>query len=215
MASRSEQKERLRQERLAQQEAEQRKARAVQFGAYGLAGLLTAGVIVGIVVVIVGGSAGSSSAEASGAFGPHYDGLKGRLAAADVPTMMDTMSASSHIHPRVAVYANGKQVPVSPNIGIDPSQPPMQMADLHTHDSSGTIHDEGMPDSRLAQFFAVWGVPFSERQLGPYRAQGSNRVRMWVDGKSSKAFGSLRLKDKQRIVVAYGTAAQIPSGVRS
>jgi len=34
-----------------------------------------------------------------------------------------------------------------------------------------------------------------------------------VDGKPSRSFGGLVLKDGQRIVVAYGTAGQIPDSV--
>ena len=78
------------------------------------------------------------------------------------------------------------------------------MAGLHTHDASGTIHVEGVSGPRLGQFFAIWGVPLSARQLGPYRAAGDNAVRMWVDGKPSTAFGQLKLADRQRIVVSFG-----------
>lgn len=213
MTSRKEEKERLRQVRLARQQEEQGKARTRQLGAYALAGLLSAAVIAGIVVMAAGGSGGSSSAGAGGPFGQHYEGLQNRETAANVPTMMDTMSSTEHIHPHLAVYVNGKQTEIPADIGIDPGQPSMQMAGLHTHDSSGTIHDEGMPGARLGQFFEVWGVPFSKRQLGPYKARGSKAVRMWVDGKPSKAFGNLLLGDGQQIVVAFGTPAQVPKGV--
>lgn len=213
MASRKEEKERLRQVRFERQQVEDKRARTRRLGAYALAGLLSAAVIAGFVAVIVGGSGGSSSGDVGGAFGTHYEGLGDREAAARVPTMMDTMSSSFHVHPHIALYVDGKQIGVPADIGIDPSQPSMQMAGLHTHDSSGTIHDEGMPGSRLGQFFAVWGVPFSSRQLGPYKAQGSKAVRMWVDGTASKAFGNLRLEDRQQIVVAFGTPAQVPNGV--
>ncbi len=212
MASRKEEKERLRQVRLARQQEEQRKDRTRQLGAYALAGLLSAAVLAGIVVMAAGGS-GSSSASAGGPFGQHYEGLQDRETAANVPTMMDTMSSPSHFHPHLAVYVDGKQTEIPADIGIDPGQPSMQMAGLHTHDSSGTIHDEGVPGSRLGQFFEVWGVPFSKRQLGPYKARGSKAVRMWVDGKPSRAFGNLLLEDGQQIVVAYGTPAQVPNGV--
>lgn len=174
------------------------------FGGYAVAGVLAAAIVAGIVVVVAG-SGGSSTARASGGpFGQHYASLQDREAAAKVPSMMDTMGSSSHFHPHLAVYVNRKRIEIPANIGIDPSKPPMQMAGLHTHDSSGTIHDEGMPSSRLGQFFAVWGVPLSPHGLGPYRAAGSKTVRMWVDGKPSHAFGDLSLRDGQRIVVSYG-----------
>lgn len=118
--------------------------------------------------------------------------------------MMQTMNSPVHFHPLLKVYANGKQVTVPANIGIDPSKPAMQMAGLHTHDATGTIHVEGARGARLGQFFAIWGVPLSPTRLGPYRANGRDSVRMWVDGKPSSAFGALTLADGQRIVISYG-----------
>jgi hypothetical protein len=180
------------------------------YGGYAVAGVLVAAILAGVVVVVASSGGSSTPAASGGPFGQHYAGLQGREAAAKVPSMMDTMGSSSHFHPHLTVYVNGKRVPIPANIGIDPSQPPMQMAGLHTHDSSGTIHDEGMHSSRLGQFFAVWGVPFSPQRLGPNRAGGSKTVSMWVDGRRSNAFGNLALRDGQQIVVSYGDKAAPP-----
>lgn len=167
--------------------------------------LFTLAAVAGVLALAgCGGGGSSASADSGDSFGQHYAGLEDRMAVARVPTMMDTMGSSSHFHPHLEIYVEGKRVTIPANIGIDPDQPPMQMAGLHTHDASGTIHDEGMASSRLGQFFAVWGVPFSARQLGPYRAGGSDAVRMWVDGKPSRAFGALNLADGQQIVIAFG-----------
>jgi hypothetical protein len=149
-------------------------------------------------------TAATSAEAAGGPFGQHYTGLTQRRQAAHVPTMVDTMNSSVHFHPLLKVFANGRQIPVPANIGIDPTQDSMQMAGLHTHDASGTIHVEGVSGPRLGQFFGIWGVPLSARRLGPYRAGGENVVRMWVDGRPSTAFGQLKLADGQRIVVSFG-----------
>jgi hypothetical protein len=117
---------------------------------------------------------------------------------------------AAHFHPKIKVNLNGKQVDVPPNIGISPANPPSEMAGLHTHDSSGTIHNEAGTSAKLRQFFAVWGVAFSSNHLGPYRATKSKKVRMWVDGKPSSDFGELQLKDGQEIVVAYGKKSDMP-----
>jgi hypothetical protein len=168
-------------------------------------------VVAAIAAAIVSDGGGGSkstqttiAAGTSGAFGQHYAGLAQRRQAAHVPTMMDTMNSRVHFHPLLRVYVNGKQIPVPANIGIDPTQEAMQMAGLHTHDTSGTIHVEGVAGARLGQFFRIWGVPLSSRQLGPYRARGADGVRMWVDGKPSTAFGQLALADGQHIVVSFG-----------
>lgn len=66
MASRKEEKERLRRERLEAQRREESVARRRLYAFYGLAGLLTAGVLAGVVIVIAssGGGGGSSGAAA-------------------------------------------------------------------------------------------------------------------------------------------------------
>jgi hypothetical protein len=131
-------------------------------------------VLAGVTLAMLrGGNAAPPRTEAprdavlsDAAFGPHYDGLVQRRRAAQVPTMMQTMGSRVHFHPLLKVFVNDKPVTVPANIGIDPRAPGMQMAGLHTHDATGTIHVEGVPGARLGQFFAIWGVPFSARRLG-------------------------------------------------
>lgn len=115
-----------------------------------------------------------------------------------------------HFHPRLTLFANGREILVPPNIGIDPAAPPSEMAGLHTHDTSGTIHNEAGTGSTLGQFFAVWGVPFARDRLGPFSADRDDQVRMWVDGEPSPAYGDLKLAEGQEIVVAYGSRSEMP-----
>jgi hypothetical protein len=117
-------------------------------------------------------------AGASRPFGQHYDGLEQRRVAAGVATMASP-TADVHTHPHLAVWANGRRVPVPADIGIDPRNDPGEMAGLH--DDNGTIHNEGQADATLGQFFAVWGVPFSNDRLGPYRAGEDGIVQLWVN----------------------------------
>lgn len=183
--------------------------------------ILTAGVVVVVAVTalasghlshIVTTAGGREVGTSSSPFGQHYASLVRRRKAVHLPTMMDTMSSPVHVHPLLRVVIDGKSITVPANIGIDPRQDPMQMAGLHTHDTSGTIHVEGVDHARLGQFFAVWGVPLHADRLGPYRATADKRVRMWVDGKPSTAFGALPLADGQHIVLTYGTDPNPPAG---
>jgi hypothetical protein len=212
MASRAAEKERRRQERLALEQAARHQQRRKQLIGFATGGLLAVAAIAAAVVVVVAGGGGNGSGASSEApFGTHYSGLESRREAANVPTMQDAQSVgAAHFHPHITVYLNGKKVKVPTNIGINPDKPPFEMAGLHTHDESGTIHNEAGTQARLGQFFAVWGVPFSARQLGPYRATNAKRVKMWVDGKPSRAFGNLQLADGQRIVVSYGRRGDDP-----
>jgi hypothetical protein len=203
VSSRTAEKARRREERLQQEHrlatAERRARVRNQF----LAGLFALAAVGGAtVLILVSQRGGPTVASAAGPFGPHYAGLAARREAAHVPTLMQTMNSRAHFHPLLAVYVDGKRIRVPADIGIDPKRDSMQMAGLHTHDASGTIHVEGVEHATLGQFFSIWGVALSSTRLGPYRA-GGNAVRMWVDGKPSQAFGSLKLADRQRIVIKY------------
>jgi hypothetical protein len=209
--ARKEEKQRRRDERLAQEDEAKEQARRRRLIGFVAAGVLVAASLAAIVVVIAVGGGGGSRASSEAAFGPHYDGLDERREAAGVPTMSEAQTVgAAHFHPQIKVSVNGKQIEVPVNIGISPENPPSEMAGLHTHDSSGIIHNEAGTSAKLRQFFAVWGVPFSTNQLGPYRATKSKKVRMWVDGKPSREFGELQLKAGQEIVVAYGKKSDMP-----
>lgn len=205
MASKQEEREQLQELRRGKEEqAKRRQTRLARI--YGLAGILVIAIVVGVVLLVA--SASNSPSSAGAAFGQHYDGLDDRRLEAEVPTMAE--GGGSHFHPLLAVYANGKRVTVPANIGIDPIKPPTEMVGLHTHDDTGTIHNEAGTGATLGDFFAVWGVPLSPTELGPFKAKDAETVRVWVDGKPSSRFGDLVLKDGQRIVVAYGTDRQMP-----
>jgi hypothetical protein len=166
---------------------------------YFVAALLVMATVAGLAVVLTAsdGQEGSSGG-AAGTFAPRYEGLEERRLAAGVPTMAE--GGGEHFHAILEVYSRGEQVSVPANIGIDPERPPQLMAGLHTHDTTGTIHNEAGTGSTLGDFFAVWGVDFSADELGPY----SGKVSMWVNGEPSRAFGDHPLADGQQIAVAYG-----------
>ena len=147
---------------------------------YFVAALLTAAMAAGVFVVAAGGGSGESTTSSAGSFAPVYEGLEQRRVGAGVPTMAE--GGGEHFHPLIEVYIRGEKMAVPANIGIDPGQPPTEMAGLHTHDTSGTIHNEAGTGSTLGQFFAVWGVPFSPTELGPHAATAKETLRMWVDG---------------------------------
>jgi hypothetical protein len=174
---------------------------------YFVAGLLAIATVAAIVVVATSGN-GGSTAPSGDPFTPRYEGLEERRVAAGVPTMAE--GGGEHFHPHLEVYVRGREITVPANIGIDPAQPPQVMAGLHTHDTSGTIHNEAGENSTLGQFFAIWGVQFSATRLGRYRAGGDEKVRLWVDGEPSEAYSDLALADGQQIVVAFGDKRDIP-----
>jgi hypothetical protein len=85
-----------------------------------------------------------------------------------------------HLHAHLTLFVSGRAFQVPYGIGIGPPlqgyqtpRGPFAAAGscfmwLHTHASDGIIHVEAPKQQTftLGQFFAVWGVPLSSRQLG-------------------------------------------------
>jgi hypothetical protein len=119
-----------------------------------------------------------------------------------------------HIHQHLDIFVDGKPVVVPGDLGIGQGF----ISDLHTHAAypPGIIHVESPTEARfsLGQFFAVWGVPLSATTIGGLRAQGAKTLRTWVNGRELKADPTrIVLDEHQEIVLAYGTAAQVPKPI--
>ncbi len=138
---------------------------------------------------------------------PEYEHLQQRLDAMKLPPVGDE---SYHIHALLHVYVDGQPVSVPANIGIDASRG--IEPSLHTHDTSGVIHMEAAHPYpfTLGEFFNVWGVRFSGTQLGSYTDSGSERVRVYANGRPISDPTSYVLKAHDNIVVAYGEPGSFP-----
>jgi hypothetical protein len=148
-------------------------------------------------------------------WGANTADLAHRLQAIGVPPLSPMEGTAVHIHQHLDLYVDGHKVVVPAGIGIDPA---VGYAPLHTHDPSGVIHVES-PTLRtytLGQFFAVWGVRLTPSCLGGYCAGGGRQLRLFVDGRAYQGDPTtLVLAAHQELVVAFGTAAQLPSPVPS
>jgi hypothetical protein len=121
-----------------------------------------------------------------------------------------------HIHQHLDIFVDGQPVEVPGDIGIGPQS--AFISDLHTHASypPGIIHVESptQRDFTLGQFFAVWGVPLSATGIGSLRETGAKKLSVFVNGKPLTADPTrIILSERQEIVVAYGTEAQLPDPV--
>src|SRR6476661_8459322 len=226
MASRKEERDQRRAER---REAEEREAAAAQrrrLIGYGVAGLLTLAVVIGIVVVIAsGGSSSSSGTPATNGnsvpaaaevgvqttpppWEPEYDHLSERLQALGLPGLNEQIF---HIHALLHVYVNGKPVTVPANIGL--KEPTGPFSPIHTHDTSGIIHmeaDQQYPFT-LGEFFAVWGVRFSNDQLGSYKSNGNEKLTAYVNGKKVSDPVNYVMNEHDVISVGYGKPGSFPT----
>jgi hypothetical protein len=240
MSSRQTEKEQRRAERLA---AERDAAAAARRRRLGLIGAGVAAAVVAIVVVVVLVASGGSDDSGSGSAGagtatsnrdttasaslpgaqtgpPPWDAgngpeLQGRLDALGLAAL-PAEGTVVHIHQHLDLFVDGKHVTVPAAIGIDAGQ--QFIAALHTHDPSGVLHVES-PEPKtftLGQFFGVWGVPLSHNQIGGLMTGGGKELRTWVNGKGLKGDpAKIDLASHQEIVIAYGSAAQMPKPVPS
>ncbi|HEX8025892.1 MAG TPA: hypothetical protein VF484_06795 [Candidatus Limnocylindrales bacterium] len=121
-----------------------------------------------------------------------------------------------HTHQHLDIYLDGQPVQVPANIGINRAQG--FLSAIHTHDTSGIIHVESPTAGNFAlgQFFDVWGVRFDAHCLGGSCDSGDRTLRIYVNGKPFTGDPRLIvLEAHQEIVVAFGTAAELPSPIPS
>lgn len=137
--------------------------------------------------------------------------LAARLEAVGLARLSEEGNAL-HTHQHLDVVVGGRHVEVPAAIGIDEHQ--RFISPIHTHDRSGVIHIESptVETFTLGQFFDVWGVRLDARCLGGYCTAGDRRLRVFTAGKPVEGDPrQVRLAPHQEIVVAYGTAAEVPS----
>lgn len=233
MASRKEQKERARAERIAQEQAERQdtaRRRRIQLGAAAGALLIIAAVVIVIVVASGGGSSSSDSGltyrqnsvpasaqialqDTPPPWKPDYKQLPQRIQALGLPGFNET---TFHIHAHLEIFVDGKQVQIPANIGIDAVS--QTLSPLHTHpvdqgNPEGTIHMEADQEYEftLGQFMDVWGVKFSKDQIGSLKAQGADKqLQVYDNGQLVKDPVNLVMEPHDVIVIGYGKPDSFP-----
>jgi hypothetical protein len=234
MASRKEQKERARAERVAKEEAAKSEAarrRRVQIGA-ALGGLAIIAVVVVVIVLVSGGGSGESSSggltfhqnsvppdsqlallDTPPPWKPNYKQLPQRVQAMGLPGFNET---TFHIHSHLEIFVDGKKVPIPANIGIDEAT--QFISPLHTHPTTpdnpeGTIHMEAdqQYDFTLGQFMNVWGVKFSDTQIGSLKSQGDKKLQVYVNGQRVNDPVNVVLQEHDVVVIGYGKPGSFPT----
>ena len=194
-------------------------------------GVLAAAIAVVVVVVLVvsgggGGSDSSTTASNSGStssssnldqsgvrttkapWPPEYSFLAQRLSALEFPQQSDI---GYHVHAALFVYVDGKQITVPANIGIDPQG--RFIAALHTHDTSGVVHMEATKPYpfTLGEFINIWGVAFSDNNLGAYKAGNGKVLQLWVNGKQVSDPVNYKMKSHDVMILGYGKPGSFPT----
>lgn len=140
-------------------------------------------------------------------------GLPPWPAPADVPARvaaagldLGPMGTAEHYHPHLRIIVDGAEVPVAPNIGVDPATGAMSA--VHTHEGDGTIHIEADTEGEvftLGQLFVQWGVKLTARQIGGVRAEPGTTVEVMSNGEVVSGDPmDLPLAPEQEIVLSVG-----------
>jgi hypothetical protein len=218
VASREEQKRKLREEREAREREEQaaaaKRARLMRIGV-GLAVVVVAAIVA--VVALSGGSSKKSSSgpgapglqNTPGPWNAGTDGVEKRAAALGLPDPSDTVF---HIHANLEVVTDGKKQTVPANIGIDQSS--QFLTSLHTHATDGVIHMEAVQPYpfKLGQFFEIWNVPFTATQIGSYHVGKGLVLQTWVNGTQIKGdAANYVMKAHDKILVGFGKPGSFPT----
>jgi hypothetical protein len=222
--TRKQRREHARAERKALEQAEAagavRRKRTIRVG-----GLLLAAVIVaGIAIAVAAGGSSHKKAAAAGSasesgllttpapWAPQYAGLQARVQAFGFPAQSDT---GYHVHVMLRIYVEGKKIVVPEKIGIVTSEE--YLAPLHTHDTSGIVHIEAREPYpfKLGQFFSIWGVKFTNTQLGGYVAGNGNVLSVYVNGKLVPSPVEYVMNAHDLIVVGYGKPGSFPTSFTS
>jgi hypothetical protein len=132
-----------------------------------------------------------------------------------------------HLHAHLDVFVNGEPVEVPAAIGIDITDPGVQVFDdpagtsyggidecdepcispLHTHDASGVLHTEAQENetNTLGQFFVEWGVRLDEQCVGGF-CEPEAPIAVFVDGEPYDGDpAEIALEDQRQIAIVIGT----------
>lgn len=167
---------------------QRRRTRLLQIGG----GVVVALVIVAIVVARLRQQSSSDAAAAAGGVG-----------------CSTTEQLVYHTHAHLDIFVNGQPVTIPANIGIEPTC----IYWLHTHDTTGVIHEESPVQKTLTlgQFFKVWGQPLDATHLLNYTADSTQPIKSYVNGKPYNGPPQdIPLDERAEIVLEYGSPEVTP-----
>lgn len=165
---------------------------------------VTLGILVVVVVGLVGifmlGQSGKNSPAVNDSKSAVIDGIQ-----------CESEMVQVHYHAHLALFQDGKEVPLPAGIGIDNTANCLYW--LHTHQTDGIIHIESPKDSQftLGNFFDVWKQPLTSSQAGIIKTNDGSKLTVYVDGQAYTGDPkTIVLKAHQKIVIEAGAIVPPP-----
>ena len=153
-----------------------------------------AAVIIGVTTVILTGGIGLRTRNS------------GEVKGTTVGEVELVSRSGLHWHPKLEIYIKGEKVELEDGIGLGVVEKPMH---THTEDyREGVVHMEfsgrvTAEQTRLGNFFDIWGKKFSSSQLFDRVNGDEGVVRMKVNGIENTEYENYEMKDTDRIEIRF------------
>ncbi len=131
---------------------------------------------------------------------------KGNTSSSPTPPVDIVTQSGLHWHPKLSIYIKGEKQPFTNGIGLNGAV----HNPIHTHDDADKdiVHMEFQgvvtkEDTKLANFFKIWGKKFSSTQIFDKKNGEEGTVKMTVNGKGNTQFENYQMRDGDMIEIKY------------
>lgn len=131
---------------------------------------------------------------------------KGNTSSLPTPPVDIVTQSGLHWHPKLSIYIKGEKQPFTNGIGLNGAV----HNPIHTHDDADKdiVHMEFQgvvtkEDTKLANFFKIWGKKFSSTQIFDKKNGEEGTVKMTVNGKGNTQFENYQMRDGDMIEIKY------------
>lgn len=131
---------------------------------------------------------------------------KGNTSSSPTPPVDIVTQSGLHWHPKLSIYIKGEKHPFTNGIGLNGAV----HNPIHTHDDADKdiVHMEFQgvvtkEDTKLANFFKIWGKKFSSTQIFDKKNGEEGTVKLTVNGKGNTQFENYQMRDGDMIEIKY------------
>jgi len=131
---------------------------------------------------------------------------KGSTSSSQTPPVDIVTQSGLHWHPKLSIYIKEEKQPFTNGIGLNGAV----HNPIHTHDDADKdiVHMEFQgvvtkEDTKLANFFKIWGKKFSSTQIFDKKNGEEGTVKMTVNGKGNTQFENYQMRDGDMIEIKY------------
>ncbi len=113
-----------------------------------------------------------------------------------------------HVHADFKIYLNNKPINFAQEKYMSSTEKSLSNF-MHLHDMDGEVIHQHMSTLTLGDFFKTLKIELTENCFtmddgAKYCNEGTNRLKMFVNGKPTTDFGKYQLNDLDRILITYG-----------